>query len=113
MSEIIKKPDLPSMRRWKLVILDLSLALLGIVLLGSACYLLLGCRPRVINPSMEERIFFQSEVQCEIVRDQCRFFVKDLGPMEEFLIVGKGAYERDQEDLQTCEEQALIRKKDK
>jgi len=55
-------------------------------------------------------MFFQSEVKCEIVRDECKYYVPGIGPMESFVIVGQGAFDRDQALLQECEEKALIRK---
>lgn len=62
----------------------------------------------MLNPSIEERIFFQSEVKCEIVRNECKYFVPGVGPMEEFVIVGKGAFDRDQTLLDECEAAGLI-----
>lgn len=111
MSELLKKIDLQYSRRLKRRTRALYLVLLGIGLVIFA-YFLMGCRPRVLNPSIEERIFFQSEVQCEIVRGECKYFVPGIGPMEHFVIYGQGAFERDQALIQECIDKALIKKKE-
>jgi hypothetical protein len=83
----------------------------------SAILFSIGCAP-IINPPIEERVFFPDEVLCKILWDKpipdgmkCQLTVPSVGDLKEFLVVGQGAWIKDQELIDQCIERIPLLKK--
>lgn len=89
---------------------NLVVWLLFVVIACVAC--LTACQ-KTINPPVEQRVFFMDEVFCRKDPKGRMIVVTPAGDLWDFLVVGQGAWAEDQELLNQCEAQGVIKRNHK